>query len=104
MYYVLSYAARGPVGSMPGFPAPVSLRFVGLAGRGAASVHRRLHEVCPDRCRGGGQWSVLAQTVREWKATAAVYADPSLLRRLTEPLMEGYGPVPSPVEADDDAG
>lgn len=51
-----------------------------------------------------GQWSVLAQTVREWKATAAVYADPSLLRRLTEPLTEDYGPVPTPVEADDDAG
>ncbi|MFK3981060.1 hypothetical protein ACI2K4_11860 [Micromonospora sp. NPDC050397] len=51
-----------------------------------------------------GQWSVLAQTVREWRATAAVYADPSLLRRLTEPLTDDYGPVPTPMEVDDDAG
>jgi len=27
-----------------------------------------------------GQWSVLAETVRGWKATATVYADPALLR------------------------
>ena len=51
-----------------------------------------------------GQWSVLAKTVREWKATAAVYADPELLRQLTEPLTEDHGPVPGPVEADADAG
>jgi hypothetical protein len=50
-----------------------------------------------------GQWSVLARTVREWKATAAVYADPELLRQLTEPLTEDHGPVPGPVEADADA-
>jgi hypothetical protein len=44
-----------------------------------------------------GQWSVLAKTVREWKATVAVYADPDLLRQLTVPLTEDHGPVPVPV-------
>lgn len=45
-----------------------------------------------------GQWSVLAQTIREWKATAAVYADPALLAELTGPLVEDHGPVPNPME------
>ncbi len=49
------------------------------------------------------QWSVLARTVREWKATAAVYADPALLHQLTAPLEEDHGAVPVPVEADGDA-
>ena len=35
-----------------------------------------------------GQWSVLAETVREWRATAAVYAEPGLLAQLTAPLTE----------------
>jgi hypothetical protein len=46
-----------------------------------------------------GQWSVLAQTVREWKATAAVYADPALAGRLTGDLNDDHGPVPGPAEA-----
>ncbi|MFG1952152.1 hypothetical protein [Micromonospora sp. NPDC048830] len=46
-----------------------------------------------------GQWSVLAQTLREWKATAAVYTDPALVRELTEPLSDDHGPVPGPTEA-----
>lgn len=50
-----------------------------------------------------GQWSVLAQTVREWKATAAVYADPELLVQLTRPLGEDHGLVPAPVEDRPDA-
>ena len=50
-----------------------------------------------------GQWSVLAETVREWRATAAVYADPVLLSQLTEPLTDDYGPVPGPVQAYPDA-
>ena len=50
-----------------------------------------------------GQWSVLAETMREWKATAAVYADPALLGQLTGPLGEDHGPVSGPVQADDDA-
>jgi hypothetical protein len=51
-----------------------------------------------------GQWSVLAETVRQWKATATVYADPELLRQLTGPLTEDHGQVPAPVEAGVDAG
>ena len=50
------------------------------------------------------QWSVLAGTVREWRATAAIYAEPGLLAQLTGPLMEDHGPVPAPVEADSDVG
>jgi len=50
-----------------------------------------------------GQWSVLAETVREWKATAAVYADPALLGQLTGPLVEDHGPVSGPVKAGADA-
>ena len=46
-----------------------------------------------------GQWSVFAQTVREWKATAAVYADPVLVRQLSEVLTDDHGPVPGPAEA-----
>jgi hypothetical protein len=45
-----------------------------------------------------GQWSVLAQTIREWKATAAIYTDPARLRELTEPLADDHGPVPGPTE------
>jgi hypothetical protein len=44
------------------------------------------------------QWGVLAQTLREWKATAAVYADPALTRDLTRPLADDHGPVPGPEE------
>ena len=51
-----------------------------------------------------GQWSVLAETVREWKATAAIYAEPYLLVQLTGSLTEDHGQVPGPVGADADAG
>jgi hypothetical protein len=44
-----------------------------------------------------GQWSVLAQTIREWKATAAIYADPELAEKLRTPSNEDLGPVPSPI-------
>lgn len=50
-----------------------------------------------------GQWSVLAQTLREWKATAAIYADPELLRQLTQPLTDDLGPVPAPIQTDSNA-
>ncbi|KXK61655.1 hypothetical protein AWW66_12565 [Micromonospora rosaria] len=46
-----------------------------------------------------GEWSVLAQTIREWRATAAIYTDPGLVRELSEPLSEDHGPVPGPTEA-----
>ncbi|MBA8825367.1 hypothetical protein FHX42_002718 [Saccharopolyspora lacisalsi] len=42
------------------------------------------------------RWNVLSQTVREWKATAAVHADPRLHRALSGPLDEDHGPVPPP--------
>jgi hypothetical protein len=45
-----------------------------------------------------GQWSVLAQVVREWKATAVVYTDAALVGQLTGGLGDDYGPVPGPAE------
>ncbi|WP_092601274.1 DUF6247 family protein [Actinopolyspora xinjiangensis] len=42
------------------------------------------------------RWNVLAQTIREWRATAAVHADPELHRALSEPLEEDHGAVPPP--------
>lgn len=32
--------------------------------------------------------AVLDQTIREWKATAEIYADPEVLRELTRPLVD----------------
>jgi len=49
-----------------------------------------------------GQWSVLAETVRGWKATAMIYTDPDLVRQLSGPLSDDLGPVPVPVEGDTD--
>lgn len=43
-----------------------------------------------------GRWSVLAQVLVEWKAAAAIHADPELLEELTRPLDEDLGPVPVP--------
>jgi hypothetical protein len=43
-----------------------------------------------------GRWSVLAQVLVEWKATAAVYADPALVEELIRPLESDLGPVPAP--------
>jgi len=45
-----------------------------------------------------GQWSVLAQTLREWKATAAVYAEPQVLAQLSRPIDTDHGAVPNPME------
>ena len=45
-----------------------------------------------------GQWTLLAQTVREWKATAAVHADPELVEQLTSPLSDDFGEVHDPTE------
>ena len=45
-----------------------------------------------------GQWTPLAQTVREWKTTAAVHADPELVEQLSSPLNDDFGPVPDPTE------
>jgi len=65
------------------------------AGPGATGLRRRL------RARGGGvggarRWSVLAQVLVEWKATAAVYADPALVEELTRSLEADLEPVPAP--------
>lgn len=43
-----------------------------------------------------GRWSVLAQVVQEWRATAAIHADPALVAELTEPVDTDFGPVPAP--------
>jgi hypothetical protein len=43
-----------------------------------------------------GRWSVLEQVLVEWKATAAVYADPALAEALARPLNQDLGPVPAP--------
>jgi hypothetical protein len=43
-----------------------------------------------------GRWSVLAQVLVEWKATAAIHADPALVTELTSPLDDDLGPVPAP--------
>jgi hypothetical protein len=44
-----------------------------------------------------GQWAVLGQTITEWKATAAVHADPTLRTQLTGDLDADLGPVPNSV-------
>ena len=43
-----------------------------------------------------GRWSVLAQVVVEWRATAAIHADPALVDELTRPLDDDHGLVPAP--------
>lgn len=45
-----------------------------------------------------GQWHMLAQVIREWRNTAAIYADPALARKLAGPLDEDFGPVPAPTD------
>lgn len=49
-----------------------------------------------------GQWSVLAEMLRGWKATALIHTDPDLLRQLSGPLSDDFGPVPVPVEGGSD--
>jgi hypothetical protein len=49
-----------------------------------------------------GQWSVLAAMLRGWRATAMAFTDPELLRQLSGPLSDDFGPVPVPVEDDSD--
>ena len=46
-----------------------------------------------------GQWTILSQTITEWKATAAVHADPVLVEQLARPLADDFGPVSAPIEA-----
>ncbi|MFF0498660.1 hypothetical protein ACFYU5_19795 [Nocardia aobensis] len=44
-----------------------------------------------------GEWSVLAQTIREWRATAAIHAEPRLAEQLSGPVDGDFGPVPAPI-------
>jgi hypothetical protein len=48
------------------------------------------------------QWSVLAELLRGWKATAMIHADPNLLRQLSGPLNDDLGPIPAPVDDPDE--
>lgn len=43
-----------------------------------------------------GRWSVLAQVIIEWRATAAVLAGPAMADELTRPLSDDLGLVPAP--------
>jgi hypothetical protein len=45
-----------------------------------------------------GQWMLVSQTVREWKATASVHAYPDLVKQLSGPLNDDFGVVPDPTE------
>lgn len=45
-----------------------------------------------------GQWTLLEQTVQEWRSTAAIYADPTLSEQLSGPIEGDFGPVPTPME------
>ena len=47
-------------------------------------------------CAEIGQWTLLSQTVREWKTTAAIHADPELVKQLSEPLDGDFGPIADP--------
>jgi hypothetical protein len=42
-----------------------------------------------------GQWSVLAQTIQEWRSTAMVFADPALTKQLSGPLDDDFGSYPN---------
>ena len=43
-----------------------------------------------------GRWAVLAQVVVEWRATAAIHADPALAVDLGRPLDDDHGSVSAP--------
>lgn len=43
-----------------------------------------------------GNYAPLSQTIREWRATAEVHADPRLARRLRRPAAADGGPVSRP--------
>jgi hypothetical protein len=43
-----------------------------------------------------GRWSVLGQTLAEWKATAAAWTDPTLVAALRGDITDDFGLVPAP--------
>lgn len=49
-----------------------------------------------EACAELGEWGLFTRTVNEWKATAAIHADPDLHRILTEPISDDLGPVQPP--------
>ncbi len=48
-------------------------------------------------------WAPLGQLIHEWKATAAIAADPELVKALREPIDTDFGPVPPPEGLDAEA-
>jgi hypothetical protein len=49
-------------------------------------------------CAELGAWSKLAELVDDWRNTAFVHTDPELVRKLTEPIPDDFGPVLPPTE------
>lgn len=45
-----------------------------------------------------GRWATVAQTIREWRSTAAVHADPELVAQLSGPIDGDFGAVADPTE------
>ncbi|MGH3840533.1 MAG: hypothetical protein ACRDS0_03675 [Pseudonocardiaceae bacterium] len=45
-----------------------------------------------------GHWALVSQTIREWQATAAVYADSELVDQLSGSLHDDFGIVSDPTE------
>jgi hypothetical protein len=43
-----------------------------------------------------GRWDVLSQALVEWRAAAAIHADPALAAELSRPVDDDFGPVPVP--------
>jgi hypothetical protein len=52
-----------------------------------------------EACAELGEWGLFTRTITEWKATAAVHADPELHRILTTPATDDFGPVQPPAES-----
>jgi len=44
---------------------------------------------------------VLSQVIREWKATAAIYADPALAEQLSRPITDDFGSVRPPTNTEE---
>lgn len=48
-----------------------------------------------------GRWEVLGQVIREWKATAAIYAEPALAEQLSRPIKDDFGPARPPANTEE---
>ncbi|WP_034590409.1 hypothetical protein [Hamadaea tsunoensis] len=68
------------------------------------------HEFAPEfvatyeACSELDVWTPLQSLMREWKATAAIYADPVLAAKLQGPFDDDLGQVMAPEVVSDDAG